>query len=258
MLKKRIEGIRMWLDPHVPGISRALLKNGGREPCFMWILCKEASGIAFDVGANIGYTTLRLAQRCTEVVAFEPDPRNIALLDKNVEINPGCPIIAKRLALGAKGGFAQFILGKKANLSRLGPEGEVGVEVETIDGQAKRPDFIKADLEGGEVGMLKGAMKTLQEHSVKILIEVHPVFYGPENDMKKALMALFDIGYQIKYVVNAKGKRHILKPYRLVKEFKDFPRAVFSDVPVDVALPWICEMPEDGKKVVRAILLEKA
>jgi len=258
MFKKRIDGIKMWLEPGKPGISRRIIAKDGGEPCFMWILRHEASGVAFDVGANIGYTTLHLAQRCTEVVAFEPDPRNISILDKNVEINNGCPITVKRIAIGPRRGFTQFILAQKPNLSRMGVLGDsIGVEVESIDEQLAQPDFIKADLEGGEVGMLQGAMKTLRRRPVKILIEVHPQFYGPKNDMKRMLRSLFDIGYQIKYVVNAKGRKLVLKPYPLVKEFKDFPRAVYTGIPLGDVLPWICEMPADGKKVVQAILLEK-
>ena len=43
-----------------------------------------------DVGANIGYFTLMLAKLVGptgKVFAFEPDPRNISLLKKNIETN---------------------------------------------------------------------------------------------------------------------------------------------------------------------------
>ena len=83
MIKKKIEGFPMWLDLKDGGISKRLYIKGGREFAFMWILRKEASGIAYDIGANIGYCTLSLAKKCKKVYAFEPDPRSLKLLVKN-------------------------------------------------------------------------------------------------------------------------------------------------------------------------------
>ena len=73
MIKKKIDGIPMWLDLKDHGISkRLLLTNGQREPGYQWILKKEASGVAYDVGANIGWYTILLAERCDTVYAWEP------------------------------------------------------------------------------------------------------------------------------------------------------------------------------------------
>src|SRR3989442_798924 len=49
-----------------------------------------AGDTVYDVGANIGYVSLSLAKRVGpkgSVIAFEPVPRNVDLLRKNIEVN---------------------------------------------------------------------------------------------------------------------------------------------------------------------------
>ncbi len=269
LVKKKIQGYKMWLNPDDRGISHRLIARGGREPCFMECIYKEAFGIAYDVGANLGYTMLPMADRCGFVYAFEPDPRSLMLLKKNVKLNKLENVHVMQLAMVEHPiKTVNMFLDAKPNLTRVmqldaPPKGSgcfvEGVSIDSFQvGNNHYPNFIKMDIEGGEVNALKGAMKTLEkaEH-LKILIEVHPDQYSKYNDFAEVLREIFKIGYQLKYVINAKGKIDLLKPYTLVKKFKKFPRAIWTDVPVEKAIPWICEMPDDGLKVVRAIMLER-
>ncbi len=55
--------------------------------------------IVIDIGANIGYYTLlfaRLVGNTGKVYAFEPDPRNCLLLEKNIQINNHKNIILEK------------------------------------------------------------------------------------------------------------------------------------------------------------------
>ena len=262
MIKKKIEGFPMWLDLKDGGISKRLYIKGGREFAFMWILRKEASGIAMDIGANIGYCTLSLAKVCDVVLAIEPDERSFKILEKNIKLNKlEDKVVTTRFAITDKEGTFRFSEEKKPNLSRLDPNGKKLVLTDSIDNYVEEeiPDFIKMDIEGGEVNALKGAMKTLKEaKEMKILIEVHPIFYNKDNDFRKVLEDILALGYKFKYVINAKGKIDKFKKYKCVKRFKQYKhRAVFKGVPKEKVLKWATTMPKDGKKVVRSFLLEK-
>lgn len=261
----------MWLNPHDRGISHRLISRGFREPAFMWILRKEAFGFGMDIGANLGYCTLSMAKKCDKVYAFEPDERSRKLLEKNIKLNKLENVYVFKEAIGSKICTVVFEEHEKPNLSRVIEEKDEywteGIKCLSIDeicettGQV--PNFIKMDIEGGEVKALEGALKTLEKAKhLKILIEVHPQFYveDTDSDMRIMLSELTKImGYYIKYVVNAKGKIDLFKDYTCVKRFSHYKhRAVFKDVPEDKAIKWACEMPSDGLKVIRAILLERS
>src|SRR5262245_60205590 len=75
------------------GIGRHIAKYGAHEPRLTaWIarrLERSPPGIFVDVGANIGWHTIHAARHhaVETVVAFEPDPFNAWLLDRNLSIN---------------------------------------------------------------------------------------------------------------------------------------------------------------------------
>ena len=270
MIKKKIDGIPMWLDLKDHGISkRLLLTNGQREPGYQWILKKEASGVAYDVGANIGWYTILLAERCDKVYAWEPDPRSYKLLEKNIKLNNLTNVEVSQNAIVENNRVVNMLLDKRPNLSRMmplemPPKGRgVFVHGTIIDGLDESPDFIKMDIEGGEVAAFKGAWNTLMNaESLKLLVEVHPDKYSKENDFAPLLKECLNNGYYFKYVVNAKGKmgEFTSRGYKPVKTFKHYKyRSVFdgTQIPWEQIIKWSTEMPDDGKKVIRSFLLVK-
>ena len=253
--KHKVNGIKIWLDVSDNGISRRLIATKGkREPAFDWIMKREARGIAFDVGANIGYCSLLMRRRCDEVYSFEPDKRNLRILWKNANHNKKIHVIP--FAVSDRKGHIKFTLARKPNLNVTG-KGRHKVECIDLDTFSVKPDFIKCDIEGGETQLLTGAMETLEQNNIGILIEVHPERYTKKNNFRKVLEMLLRKGYKFKYVINAKGKVKLLKPYRCVKKFGSFPRRIWKDVPDDKCLKWATTLPKDGKKVLRAIYLRK-
>ncbi len=255
LVRKKIEGHLMWLDPKDGGISRSLSKKGSRELCFMRLLRTEASGIALDCGANIGYCTLSLASKCKKVFAYEPDKRSYKLLELNMENVEN--VILSGSALGEHNGFVGFKKDKRPNLSRVKGNGKNLVDCVTIDSIGEDFNFIKADVEGFETAVLRGAKNTLENaKDMKILIEVHPQYYSAENNFRKVLEWLVSIGYTFKYVISAKGKDYVLDREPCVS-FPKYDRKIYKDVEAENAIPWACVMPADGKKVLRAIMLER-
>ena len=243
----------MWLDPGRPGISEELARKGGREFAFMWILRTESVGteVAYDVGANIGYTTIPLALNSKVVHAFEPDKRSRKLLKlnalKNVKIHSHA---VSDNCLGTS-----FALSKKPNQSGMFSKGKgVRVPTVTLDTYAKfadNPVFIKSDIEGAEVEMLRGAMKIIEGNStVKILMELHPTQYGKGRRIEDQFEILKDNGFELKYVVNAKGmmERMLAEPVKIIDGYS---RAVFPgfDGAEDMCTRFI-----KGKKMIRSVL----
>lgn len=262
MKKHRIRGINIWLDPSDNGISHRLIAtNGYRERAFDWVIRKEASGVAFDVGANIGWCSLQMAKTCKEVWSFEPDPRNLRLLRKN----KGRNMIVNEHAIGQYDHMGKLVAERKPNLNTVQRDDHGDLEVRSIDSicagermdeNVFHPNFVKMDIEGGELLALKGATETIAWFEPKFLIEVHPEKYK-DDEFAEVLGDMVDMGYRFKYVINAKGKMHKLKKYKCVKRWKGFPRAVWTGVPDEQCIKWATTMPKDGKKVLRSIYLEK-
>ena len=136
-------------------------------------------GVFLDVGANIGYYSLYMLPRVEAVFSFEPDPRALAGLRKNVGARPKVEIV--ECAVGASPGRARFVLHIDAERSHLatGAEsseaGVIEVEVKTIDAfVAERGLWVEAmkiDAEGHDPEVLEGAMQTMREQRTLVLTE---------------------------------------------------------------------------------------
>lgn len=149
--------------------------------------------VAYDVGANIGYVTLLLAQKLGDlgkIFAFEALPDNLERLHAHIAINNLEPRV--RVFPGAVAAASQpvrFLVGPSGAMGKA--EGSAGraeghreaIEVPGIalddfvyrDGNPW-PQVIKMDIEGGEVLALQGMPRLLREHHPLILLELH----GPE------------------------------------------------------------------------------
>lgn len=140
----------------------------------------EAGDVVFDCGANIGLFTGVAAQKDCKVYAFEPMPEAIAYLKELKEKWNGkmeiCPY-----ALADKKGKAEFLVQNDDLIGASLLEGHNSidkryeVEVMTIDEFVKehhieRVDYIKADIEGSERDMLRGAKETIKKFLPKISI----------------------------------------------------------------------------------------
>ncbi len=113
--------------------------------------------VVLDIGANIGAMTLLFARKAKHVHSFEPSPRALRLLRKNVPTN--CTVHA--VALGESNGTATLSETESTDVSFISSEG-ISVPMQTVDSLGFDPDFIKIDVEGYEVPVLKGARKALK------------------------------------------------------------------------------------------------
>ena len=150
-------------------------------------------GVVVEAGANIGAHTLGLAQWADEVWAFEPHPETFRLLQANLFRNPSKAIVhAYNAAIGESEGTGRM---DPFNLSipfnpggaELQDDPAGDIEITTIDSLGlDRLDLLKADVEGCELAVIRGALETIKR--------CRPVLYLEDNrgEFQNDIYALLD------------------------------------------------------------------
>lgn len=134
--------------------------------------------VAVDVGANTGRYTAMLATAAHEVIAFEPDAELAAYISKARYRN----VIVYQAALSSecteRDLFVPFHDGKAAiALASLEPDVDAQTEkrrvrTTTLDTLAERDiGFVKIDVEGHEMSVLRGARKLIERQKPFFLVE---------------------------------------------------------------------------------------
>lgn len=236
-LIRKIHGSKMFLDLKDKGISRELLKNENREFLAIEVIKNEIKpgNIIIDIGANIGYYALleaRLVGNSGRIFAIEPVLQNIELLKKNIKINNYQNIEVFQTAIGDKNGMDWMYISQKSNWNSLIRRNEilptivdkVPVKVITLDSFFKHkkicPDFVRMDVEGYEVEIIKGLEKYFinNRKPLKIFMEIHADrgIIKIKNMIKSLKMHRF----QTKIIINELDSPQLLikKEPKLVKK----------------------------------------
>jgi FkbM family methyltransferase len=157
-----------------------------------------------DVGANIGLHTLLMAHLVGpsgHVTAFEPDPQSGAYLLGNLRRNGLRDVEVYSTALGEQPGHATLHLdsltGRTSSLiaTHAAPHDaedrmRYTVAVGRLDDLTiRRLDFIKVDIEGAEIGFIRGGLDALGRLRPTLLIEVR------EDNLDEAEKLLRAAGY---------------------------------------------------------------
>lgn len=166
---------RRYVQPHMPQYEPEtyILKNMKFDRCV-------------DVGAHAGTYSVLLSHHADHVYAFEPSPHSFEIL-KNLNIGN---VTVFNIALGNENGEAEIsfprVSGKidfaLATLRTLGAD-----EYERIDLQKvkvskfndfetqidfNRIDFVKIDVEGFEMHVLRGMDRLIEQYKPTLLIEI--------------------------------------------------------------------------------------
>lgn len=159
--------------------------------------------IVYDIGANIGYHTLGLAQNAKHVYAFEPNNKNYFLLRHNTK---NCTNITNyNVALGnehKKVYISDFNMDQHGNYGECmiledGHDNGQEIDCYPLDSFIKQhnipePHLVKMDVEGYEYDVIRGMMKTLEKCNPIIFYEhLHGVHLPDIYDV------LVDKGYTI-------------------------------------------------------------
>ncbi|MEO8631258.1 MAG: FkbM family methyltransferase [Betaproteobacteria bacterium] len=133
--------------------------------------------MAIDIGANVGLYAYRLAQLFPRVAAFEPIADCARII-----ANSSAPIEVYCVALSSRTGDGILSMPRSrrpedkclASLSNdFGDGTRVTVPLRTLDSYGfTNVDFIKIDVEGHELEVLRGAIDTIRRCEPAMLIEI--------------------------------------------------------------------------------------
>lgn len=176
------------------------------------------SGVALDVGANIGNHTIYFLRHFSRVIAFEPNPVALSVLRCNLALaEVEARVRVMPFGLGDCTETLNFRHDEAGNLGRSGFEVAGALGGRLISCEMRRGDdllsavlesdeavaLIKLDIEGGEFAALRGLRSTIVRHSPVILFESHKAT-GPGGSLE-----IFDylgsLGYRAYYAVEEAG-----------------------------------------------------
>jgi len=191
----------------------------------------EQGMIFFDVGANAGLFAISAAKKIggKKVFAFEPCSSTFELLKRNILLNQLADVNALDTGLGDSvgEGVLQINARGKDGLNTLGKAthphsqvvGQEDVRITTVDvfmdeHSVPRVDVMKADIEGAELMLFRGARNLLERTDAPLILYegfgfltrgfgYHPV---------EILWFLESCGYTLLLLNNETGEISVLKP----------------------------------------------
>lgn len=204
-------GIHMRLNNQEPA-ERWLLFSGNYQPAVTHFL-KEVTpmnGYCLDVGANLGFYTLKMAQWVGargHVAAFEANPHMASRVRDNIALNRFSQAEVIEAAVHDVPGELEFYISTDPGKSSIYPVRDavrkLVVKAVTLDDFLQdwpRLDVIKMDIEGNDCLGLYGGRKAIQRFRPHIVFEYH--FKTPANQSQ----ALFELLHELKYDLRSLDK----------------------------------------------------
>jgi FkbM family methyltransferase len=178
ILQGRLRGMRWIAGSHTHG---CWLGSYEYEKRLAFERIVQPGQIVFDVGANVGFYTLLasvLVGPGGRVFAFEPIEQNLVFLRKHLSLNHALNVTVLAVAASDHKGTALFDTSSGRAMGSLGDGGSLRVDVITLDelidtGELPVPNYIKLDVEGAELRVLKGAAKLLAKHHPVLFVSIH-------------------------------------------------------------------------------------
>jgi FkbM family methyltransferase len=187
-------------------------------------------GIVVDVGAHYGRYTLIAAKRIGpkgKVIAIEADPKNFDMLNKNIKLNELSEnVITLNYAASSNKSKVKLSIPEMKSghtiyssiiTSRASTEKFIEVNANTLDnilyenGILVEVNWIKIDVEGAELEVLKGAHNTLSKSKdIALLIEIHNISEG-RNHYEPIMDLLNNYNFKKEFeIIYESGERHTI------------------------------------------------
>jgi len=194
--------------------------------------------IVLDIGANVGFMTIQLAQLAKHVYAFEPSPYNFKQLETNTQHLDN--VTTYEMAVSNTTGFnTLYICPHDNGMNRLYDSkwckggDQIRVSTVTIDFvhkneyvylDNKKINFIKLDVEGYEYKVLQGMRQLLQRDHPTMLMEFHPPSIEEAGDSPRTIYDLLKNEFGYNDPINCNNNDCMLESYNeLDKQTRDIP-----------------------------------
>ncbi len=193
-----------------------------------------------DIGAHVGYYTHRYAAIVGDngrIISFEPHPRTFKVLQQNTAQFSN--VILNQLALADSEGTAELHdylmmsasgslhydqgmlnlqksqLGDNDVAPRIGEDFHAStftVQTRPVDDclaelEIKQVDVVKMDIEGAEIGALRGMKRTIANSpNLSLVMEYNPqALHGFGHDPAKSLLEVMQMGFKHVHIIEADG-----------------------------------------------------
>lgn len=180
MIVKTLHGFNLFINPiYDKGIERRIYDFGTYEAGTLWCFdfFIKPGDVVIDAGANIGLTSIyasKLTGSKGVVYGFEPLNSTFDILRKNIRINRIKNIVPIQIALSNYNGKGKIYSNIHVNRgaaslnSNKVKQPPIEIDVKTLNSWVKennilKIDFIKIDVEGSELELLKGASELFQD-----------------------------------------------------------------------------------------------
>ena len=197
--------------------------------------------VAVDIGCHKGAYTYWMRRRvgtAGKVLAFEPQPRQVAYLRTAFSSLPFENVVLVPVALSDKVGRARLHVPTGAGMTHAASLEQIGaanrvepnpprlggctperssmleVDVTTLDAffadEPRGPAFLKIDVEGHELSVLRGGRDTLERYRPTLLVECE-ARHRPDGDIRPIFDFLGALGYEGTFFQN--GNRRPLPEF---------------------------------------------
>lgn len=182
------------------------LKRGEAELRILPFLINPTRN-SVDAGANKGVYTYWLEKLSAHVHAYEPNPKMFDVLKRGVgakasvhhaALSDQAGEFALRIPQNARGGYSNQ--GGSLNHQKVGESyGEVMVQTRRLDDEPiTNIGFLKIDVEGHEMAVLDGALKTIARDRPTLLIEMEQAH--TKRPIQDDLKRVTDLGYRMLFL----------------------------------------------------------
>ncbi len=196
----------------VSNIPLRMLAVGDYEPEEMELILGlvRAGDTVFDIGGNTGWIAMNIARKIPggKIHVFEPIPYTAAILEQNLALNGFDNISLHKIALSDKKAVNTFYLNKKElgatsmrNIRETEDAVAVSVKSERLDDFVRENgvrglDFIKCDVEGAELLVIKGGLETIKKYRPILFVEMLRKWAAKFNYHPNDIIALLaPLGY---------------------------------------------------------------
>lgn len=208
-----------------------------REYEWMGVDLADTSGLVVDAGAHVGTFAAMASPFADRIVAFEPNPDNLALLRANIDDNGLDSVEVRAQALWSDSN-GRNISGRSSWTTVIEDDATVTEDSERIDvatttltdliDEIGPVDLLKIDIEGAEFAVFEHTSDEVLRRIRRIAGEIHPVHGDADAIVKQLEAAGFDVSLE-------KGPFH--EPWSALSAIRSNHRSIRGQYRLKIVVP---------------------